>query len=142
MKNINKEIENFIIRQKVAALTDLINFYKTAFLPGMYDYSGITQPQALIRAEENKKAFLLDIKDYSKTGRFDLLEISESEILNYIRLYAVEQREKAQDFNLNPYIKIPSLKNCIIACKKLIELKPELNIYSLHWLSSRNIIKL
>lgn len=139
---ITKEIQFFIIGSKLKSLNKVVEYYKNSFLPDIYDYSGRSQQQHYESALKKLNEFHRDVKDFKKHGRFDLLKIGENEMLNYVRLFAIQKREQADDFKYNPLIKIPNLKKCIKALNLLKQLKPQLEIYSNHWLSTRNEILL
>jgi hypothetical protein len=139
---ITKEIQFFIIGSKLKSLNKVVEYYKNSFLPDIYDYSGRSQQQHYESALKKLNEFHRDVKDFKKHGRFDLLKIGETEMLNYVRLFAIQKREQADDFKYNPLIKIPNLKKCIKALNILKQLKPQLEIYSNHWLSTRNEILL
>ena len=139
---VDKEIQFFIIGAKLKSLNEIVNYYKNAYLPDIYEYTGNTQQKHYERALQKLNDFHRNVKDFGNHGRFDLLEIGEAEMLNYIRLFAIQKREQADDFKHNPLIKIPSLKKCIEALNLLKQLKPQLEIYSNHWLSTRNAISL
>ena len=139
---ITKEIQFFIIGSKLQSLNKVVEYYKNSFLPDIYDYSGRSQQQHYESALKKLNEFHRDVKDFKKHGRFDLLKIGETEMLNYVRLFAIQKREQADDFKYNPLIKIPNLKKCIKALNLLKQLKPQLEIYSNHWLSTRNEILL
>jgi hypothetical protein len=139
---ITKEIQFFIIGSKLKSLNKVVEYYKNSFLPDIYDYSGRSQQQHYESALKKLNEFHRDVKDFKKHGRFDLLKIGETEMLNYVRLFAIQKREQADDFKYNPLIKIPNLKKCIKALNLLKQLKPQLEIYSNHWLSTRNEILL
>jgi len=136
------EIQNFIIQKKIEALRFTVSYYKNSYLPEISEYTGSSQIQHQERAEEALQSFLIDVQDYRRSQRFDLLSITDNEKINYTRLYAIEQRELARDFPDNPWIKIKSLKNAVRGCKALIEMIPALEIYSYHWLASRNAINM
>jgi hypothetical protein len=139
---ITKEIQFFIIGSKLKSLNKVVEYYKNSFLPDIYDYSGRSQQQHYESALKKLNEFERDVKDFKKHGRFDLLKIGETEMLNYVRLFAIQKREQADDFKYNPLVKIPNLKKCIKALNLLKQLKPQLEIYSNHWLSTRNEILL
>jgi hypothetical protein len=139
---ITKEIQFFIIGSKLQSLNKVVEYYKNSFLPDIYDYSGRSQQQHYESALKKLNEFHRDVKDFKKHGRFDLLKIEKTEMLNYVRLFAIQKREQADDFKYNPLIKIPNLKKCIKALNLLKQLKPQLEIYSNHWLSTRNEILL
>jgi hypothetical protein len=137
-----KEIQFFIIDSKLKSLNKVVEYYESSFLPDIYDYSGRSQQQHYESALKKLNEFHRDVKDFKKHGRFDLLKIGETEMLNCVRLFAIQKREQADDFKCNPLIKIPNLKKCIKALNLLKQLKPQLEIYSNHWLSTRNEILL
>jgi len=138
----SKEIVNFAIQKKLEHLAFNVNYYKTAFLPDIYEHSGRSQAEHLESAKERLEAFKLDVQDYRKSEHFQYLELTERDMANYIRMYAIEQREQAQDYSENHFIKWRCLRNCVAALNKLKEMLPELSIYSNHWLAGRNQITL
>jgi hypothetical protein len=139
---MNKEIQSYIIAKVLEAKAETVTYYKNGYFPELYEYTGTDQSGHLQRAKDSLEQFKTDLLHYRENGRFDLLDISKTERANYIRLYAIEQREIAEDFSENPYIKIQSLKRCINACKLLIEFYPVLSQYSFRFLASRQKISL
>lgn len=139
---MNKEIQVYIISKVLEAKDNVVTYYKEGYFPELYEYTGTDQNGHLQRAIDALEQFKIDVRDYNQNGRFDLLNISKQEQANYIRLYAIEQREMAHDFSGNPYIKIPSLKRCVNACRLLIDFYPVLEQYSYRFLASRKEISL
>ncbi|HBH23969.1 MAG TPA: hypothetical protein DDY13_11165 [Cytophagales bacterium] len=137
-----KEIQSFIISRKIQGLKAVVSYYKDARLPEHKEIHGYSQAEALNRAEEKLESFLIDVRNYQEHKRFELLEISKQEKANYIRSYAIDQRQKADDFRDNHYIKFASLRRCIKAIQQLKGMYPELGIYSNHWLSLHKRISL
>ena len=136
------EIKVFIIAKKIEGLSNLVKYYETAFLPESYEYTGTTQSQKLERAKQDLESFKVDLLHYREHKRFDLLDITKSEMMNYLRLFAIEKLEQANDFKGNPFIVGRALRACIKAIQELIKLEPRLEIYSNKFLASRTVIKL
>lgn len=126
-----------LVAFKIDLLKTKVSYYKNSFLPDYKEYSGISQGEALSRAEEELENF---IYDHRTTEEVKYLNLTSSEILNCIRVYAIENRQTAIDFSDNVFLKIRSLRKTVKACQLLIELEPRLNMYSFHWLAGRNPI--
>jgi len=140
---MDKDIINFIITEKMGHLNRIVSHYKDSYLPDIYEYTGGNQQQHLESAKENLQRFKVNVNDFRETENFILLGITKTEQANYLRLYAIEQREQAEDWKgCNVFIYIRSLRNCIKAIQLLKGLYPELEIYSNKFLSSRNKINL
>lgn len=143
MKNFNIEtLEPYrigLINFRLNCLDSSIYYYENSFLPELKNTCGYTQGDKLRRLKEERKKLLQDLRSDTK---LKYLDFSKSEILNFLRLEAIQQREKADDFKHNPLIKIPSLKKAVKNAQLLIQIEPKLEIYSLHWLTSRNPIKI
>ena len=136
------ELKNNIISYKMQSLQREVDYYMNTFIPDSKEHTGWTQSQLLQQAKEKVERFKIDLIHYREHKRFDLLDIKDYEQLNFIRLYAVEQRDLASDFKDNPYIKVKALRNCVKAIKEMIKIEPRLEVFSNHWLASRNEIKI
>jgi len=140
---MNKELINFAISNKIAQLKNRVSYYENGYYPELKECTGFSQYEHLEIAKSKLAEFIVDVSDYRKTLNVQYLGFSKTETANYLRLYAIEQREQANDFkDSNVYIKVRSLRNCINALNELKTLIPELNIYSNHWLSLRKPISL
>lgn len=140
---MKKELISFCIAKKLEALRAKIHYYQTAFLPEIRDYTGSSQSEHLERAKKALEEFKIAINDYKESGQESYLNLSENEKANYIRVYAIEQREQARNWaDSNIFIKWRSLRNAVIATNELKGMLPQLNIYSNHWLCSRTKISL
>lgn len=137
---LTKEIESYIIASRIKDLKMKISYLESQ---PYYYFIEYVSKEDRIEYEKNKlDSFIYSYNDYKKHGRFDLIEIDKHTMLNYIRMYAIEQRRIAIDFCENPYLKIKSLRNAVMAAKILIQEIPELSIYSLHWICSNVKINL
>lgn len=136
---MEQHLKTYIISSKIKALKGTVLFYteRTSF---DFEHDVFTKQERVQMAQEKLNSFLQDVKEYHRHGNFELLEIPKHEKAVFIRSYAIEERQKAVDFNQNPFIVIPALKNCVKALRMLVEIYPQLNTYSNHWLSSRNVI--
>jgi hypothetical protein len=135
------EIKAYIIARKIESLRACVNYYKNGFYPELEGCTGSSQAQHLERAENKLKAFLVDVNDYKHHQKFEVLPITDTEKLNYIRLFAIEKREQATDYD-NIWIKMRSLRLCVKALQLLKSIEPKLEIYSNHWLSLRTKINI
>ena len=135
-------IKYFIIQKKTEALRAVVTYYETNHLPDLIETTGRSQAERLNSAREDVNSFKVDVNDYRHHKRFDLLDISKSEMSNYIRLYAIEARETANNFPSNPLIKWMFYRQAIDAIHELKSLLPELEVYSNNFLSSRVKISL
>lgn len=131
---MTNEIKSSIISSKMQAMQNYLHYLKNSYLPELKEQG--TSQQSEIEKEKNRiEKFKIDIQHYNKHKRFNLLDISKHEQANYIRMYAIEQRQKARDFSQNTFIVVSSLRKCIAAIQILKTMYPQLEIYSNHWLS-------
>lgn len=139
---MNKDLISFSISQKLKGLINKVKHYEQSYLPELREYTGFTQHEHLDMAKEELERFRVGVNDYNLTGNELFLDFTPTEKANYIRLYAIEQREMAADYSSNPYIKVRALRRCVFALTELKRLVPELDVYSNHWLASRKIINI
>lgn len=136
------EFLNFAIGEKLAELNQKLRHYKDNYLPDIYSYTGSTQAQHAEKAAQALDAFKSNIAAYRHTGNTDFLGFTRHELANYLRSFAIEQYETAQDWNgINIYIVLPALRKAVKALNELKKLVPELNIYSHRYLVSRTKIQ-
>lgn len=130
-----------IIAAHLRALKSIVEYYesKSSYVD---EYHGGRSQQYIDGAKRDLREFQTDIKWYKEHGDFDLLKIKKHQIANYIREYATDLREEANAFPNNIYIKWGWRRRIIEALQVLKEMYPELEIYSNHWLASRNGITL
>lgn len=140
---MDSEIINFAIGKKLEQLNHLVSHYENSYLPELKSATGMSQSEHLKIAKENLNEFKVSVNDYRKSDHSQYLGITGNELLNLVRLYAIEQRELADEWaDSNIFIKWRALRRCVFAIKLLVKMKPELEVYSNHWLSSRVKIKL
>jgi hypothetical protein len=140
MEAITAKLNNFIIHKKIEALSDQVIYYKSKYLPDIYEYTGQSQGQHLQYAEEKLKEFKRDVNDYKQNKRFDLLDITKQEMAQFTRLFVADSYDLACDFSHNPLITGPALREAILAIQELKKLLPELEIFSNRTIANRHII--
>lgn len=136
---MSNRLVNDIITKHLQALKSIVEYYesKRSYIDEYYE--GCSQ-QYLDRADRDLREFKSSINHYRERGNFDSLGLKKHQIANYIRAYAADLREEANAFPNNVYIKWGWCREIIAALKVLKEVYPELEIYSNHWLASRNCI--
>ena len=140
---MDKELIAFMISKKIEALKAIVSYYDNGFYPELRELTGSDQYTHRDRAQKKLDDFLVDVNDCRVSGHTSYLKFTDTERANYLRVYAIEQRELADTWaDSNVFIKWRSLRRCITALNMLKEMLPDLGIYSNHWLASRNIIKL
>jgi hypothetical protein len=140
---MNSELINFCIQKKMENQQMVIRYYRDGYFPELRECTGSSQEEYIERAERAVDDFRICVLDYRKTGHFQYLKFTKSELLNYIRLYAIEQRELAEQWTgANVYIEMRALRTCVTAVKTLKELEPKLRIYSNSWIAKRTKIHL
>ena len=126
-----------IVSFKSESLKNLIDYYENNYLPHMVECHGYSQHEAAGR----KRKELQKLQEESKRQTpLKYLDISKSEVMNALRAEAIRCREQARDFRTNPHIVMRGLRKAVSLVKQLIEIEPKLEIYSLHWLCSRQPI--
>jgi hypothetical protein len=141
-KSIFKKLEKYraeIVNFKASLIRNTIYYYENSYLPELKEQTGNSPADYIHRYKRELENFLYD----ARTGtRLENLGISKTEILNFLRSEAIDYRQRASSHSENPYIKISSLRKAVTFAHLLIEIEKELEIYSLHWLCSRNPIQL
>jgi hypothetical protein len=138
---LTPEIKTFIINYKMDSLRNTVNYYKSNYLPELKSLTGYDKAEHIERANEKLNNFYIDVQYYNKSKNFDYLtDIQENDILQSLRLYAVTQKEQAEDFKDNIYIVGRCLRESVKAINILKEYKPQLKIYSNKYLASRKVI--
>jgi len=129
--------KNELIAFKLEMLNNVVTYYTESFLPELKEYTGTSQSEALRRAEAEKENFLRDVR--TKTP-LKYLDISKSEILDFLRRGAIEERERAIDHDYNIYIVMRSLRKAVIYINVLKQIEPKLEMYATKYLCKRNTI--
>lgn len=142
LNELTTEQINYLIYLKLKELNRTVEYYKTAFLPELYNYTGFTQKDHLRMSIEKLDEFKINVQDYRISGHFQYLGLTKHEILNGLRFYAIDEKRKAEDFSENVYIKIPALRNAVKTAQILIKYIPEISIFSLSYICSTGKIRL
>lgn len=127
---MKRELETAIISRKLKALKRIVEYYKTAFLPDVYEYTGSSKADLLRRAEKELDKFQSSVNTYYSTGNFDLLDISENEKANYLIQYAEDCYNLARDYTGNVFIVSRNLRRCVQVRQECIKIYPQLETYS------------
>lgn len=135
-----RQFETAIISYKLKSLSAMVDYYKNAYLPDLYHYTGRSKQDCLESAIEELERFQTDVKDYNINRDFDVLDIPPYEKANYIRAYLIELYNEATDFSSNPYIWVRNLRNCILLKQEILKLYPQLEVYSNLAFRNPNII--
>ena len=123
---MNKSFQNQIISKHINSLRLAVDYWNNLHDPEHKHNHGFSTQERAVMAQEELDSFLDDTKYLS----FDKLPISKSDRANYLRAYAIECYDMANDYNENPFIVMRRLRDCVEIRQELIKLYPELEIYS------------
>ena len=141
---LDKTLQWHVIGQKLQQLSNVVSHYENSYLPDLYHHTGRTQAECLHRAKEELQAFRASVNDFRVTGHWQYVEaeISKSELCNYLRCYAIEMREHAENWSENVLIVMRSLRECMRVIAKLKNLLPEIDCYNNRTIASRTRIRI
>ena len=129
---MNTYLKNRFIAFKIQELIETVRHYQNGYFPELKEHTGFSQEE---RLEMAKKA----LRDFDR----ETWQPTKQEKANYLRRIAIEARREADAFvDSNIFIKWRRLRVCVYCIQELRKLYPELEIYTNHWLSLREPIKL